>query len=168
MHFILFYFLTTSNNILFFYLLFFSIFLLLKWIYYICSCIMIITIWFHRISIPQPRHISPPPKLSPPETISFSMSVSQYLFCKVHSVLFFQIPHVSESIWCWYPIGWLTSLSMIISRSIHVAKNASISFLSNILSNFWIIFHWIYIPRPLYPLLCWWTFRLFSCLAFCK
>ena len=52
---------------------------------------MIITIQFYRISIPQPKHILPPPKLSPPETISFSMSVSQHLFCKeVQSVLFFR------------------------------------------------------------------------------
>ena len=36
-------------------------------------------------------HIPPPHKLSPPETISFSMSVSQHLFCKeVQSVLFFR------------------------------------------------------------------------------
>ena len=50
---------------------------------------MIITIQFYRISIPQPQRISPPPKLSPLETISFSKSVRQYLFCKeVHSVLF--------------------------------------------------------------------------------
>jgi len=66
-----------------------SFFLLLKWIYNICSCIMIITIWFHRIPIPQPTHIPPPPKLSPLETISFSISLSQHLFCKeVQSVLF--------------------------------------------------------------------------------
>ena len=33
----------------------------------------------------------PPSKLSPPETVSFSMSVSQHLFCKeVQSVLFFR------------------------------------------------------------------------------
>ena len=38
---------------------------------------------------------------------------------------FFKIPHVSDSIWCWC----LNSISMIISRSIHVAKNAIISFL---------------------------------------
>ena len=64
-------------------------FLLLKWIYHIFSCIMIITIQFHRISIPQPRHIPPPHKLSPSETVSFSMSVSQHVFCKeVPSVLF--------------------------------------------------------------------------------
>ena len=56
---------------------------------------MIITIQFYRISIPQTKHIPPPPKLSPPETVSFSMSVSQHLFCKeVHCVLFFRF-HMS-------------------------------------------------------------------------
>ena len=56
---------------------------------------MIITIQFYRISIPQPKDIPPPPKLSPLETISISKSVSQYLFCKeVHSVLFFRF-HMS-------------------------------------------------------------------------
>ena len=50
---------------------------------------MIITIQFHRISIPQPQCITPPPKLSHLETISFSKSGSRYLFCKeVRSVLF--------------------------------------------------------------------------------
>ena len=48
---------------------------------------------------------------------------------KKFTVSFFQTPHVSEIIWCWCLIVWLTSLSMIISRSIHVAKNASILFL---------------------------------------
>ena len=52
---------------------------------------MIITIQFYRFSIPQPQCIPPPPELSPLKTISFSKSVSQYLFCKeVHSVLFFR------------------------------------------------------------------------------
>lgn len=56
------------------------------------------------------------------ETINFSKSVSQYLFCKeVHYVLFFYIPHVSDSIWWRCLTVWLTSLSMIISKSIHVA-----------------------------------------------
>ena len=59
---------------------------------------MIITIQFYRISILQPQHIPPPPKLSPLETISFSKSVSQYLFCKEVQSVLFQIPCVSESI----------------------------------------------------------------------
>ena len=40
---------------------------------------MIITIQFYRISIPQPQHITPPPKLSLLDTISFSKSVSQLM-----------------------------------------------------------------------------------------
>ena len=56
---------------------------------------MIITTQFYRISIPQSQRIPPPPKLFPLETISFSKSVSQHLFCKeVQSVLFF-IFHMS-------------------------------------------------------------------------
>ena len=40
---------------------------------------------------PTAQAYTPTPKLSPPETISFSMSLSQYLFCKeVQSVLFFR------------------------------------------------------------------------------
>jgi len=63
--------------------------LIIQWIYHTCSCAMIITIQFHRISIPQPKHIPPLPKLSPLETTSFPISVSQHLFCKeVQSVLF--------------------------------------------------------------------------------
>ena len=69
-----------------------------------------------------------------PQTVS-SGDHKFFNVCESASVLqrsclsFFQIPHVSESIGCWCLIVWLTSLSMIISRSIHVAKNAGISFL---------------------------------------
>ena len=34
--------------------------------------------------------------------------------------------------------------------------------------NSWVIFHCIYVPRLLYPFLCWWTFRLLPCLGYCK
>ena len=37
-----------------------------------------------------------------------------------------------------------------------------------ILFNGWIIFHCRHVPRLLYPLLCWWTFELLSCLVCCK
>ena len=106
----------SSVSLLFLYFILFSFFLLLKWIYHICSCMMIITIWFHRISIPQPKHIPPPPKLSPPETISFSMSVSQHLFYKeVQSVLF------SDS-------TWLTHFRIILSTDSlsHICSPAQI------------------------------------------
>ena len=41
-------------------------------------------------------------------------------------VCFFQIPHISIIIWCLYFSVWLTSLRMIISRSIHVVSNSTI------------------------------------------
>ena len=66
-----------------------------------------------------PSTFHPPHKFFPLETISFSKSVSYYLFCKeVHCVLFSD----STVIWCWCLIVWLISLRMIISKSIHVAK----------------------------------------------
>ena len=75
--------------------IYFLIFFIIQWIYYIHSYTMIITIQFYSISIPNPRRISLPPRLSPLETISFSKYVSQYLFCKeVHCVLFFRF-HMS-------------------------------------------------------------------------
>ena len=50
---------------------------------------MIITIQFHRISIPQPQCITPPPKLSPLETISFSKSGSRICSAKKFGLSFF-------------------------------------------------------------------------------
>ena len=51
---------------------------------------------------------------------------------------------------------WLTSLNMVISRSIHVAENGIISFFF----YDWVVFHCIYVPHLLYLFLCQWTFRL--------
>ena len=63
-------------------------FKLLNELYYIYRCTTITTIKFYSISIPNPQWIPPVPNLSHLETISFSKSVSQYLFCKVYCVLF--------------------------------------------------------------------------------
>ena len=35
-------------------------------------------------------------------------------------------------------------------------------------SSLWLILHRVYIPYPLYPVLCRWTFRLLPCLGYCK
>ena len=112
-------------------------------------------------SIPSQTPRLSPRNISPLETISFSESVSQFLFCKeVHCVLF---PHVSESIWLWGLIVWLTSFSMMISRSSMLLQcRYFFSF------NYCVILHCVYAPHLLYPLLCWWTFRLFPCLDYCK
>ena len=107
----------------------FSLFLkLLNEFYYSYRCTTIIRTKFYGISIPNPQCIPSAPNLSHLETISFSKSVSQYLFCKeIHPVLF--LDSACDSIWCWCLIVWLTSCSMIISRSIHVAAKVVISFL---------------------------------------
>ena len=57
---------------------------------------------------------------------------------------------------------WLTSLSMIISRSIQVAENSIISFFF----YGWVVLHCIYIVHLLYPFICRWTFRLLPCLGY--
>ena len=85
-------------------------------------------------------------------------------FCFVNK---FICTHFLDSTYKWYHMVflflWLTSLSLTISRSIHVAANGIILFflwLSNIL---------LYIcTHPLYPFLCWWTFRLLPCPGYCK
>ena len=63
-------------------------FLLLHEFYYIYSLTTIITVQFYSISIPNLQCTPHPSNLSLLETISFSKSVSQYLFYKeVHCVL---------------------------------------------------------------------------------
>ena len=105
-------------------------FLLLNEFYYVYRYTTSITTKFYSISIPNPLCTLPPPQL-----VSFG-NHKFFNVCESASVLqrsslchFFQIPHVSDSIWCWCLLVWWTSLSMIISRSIHVAKNTIISFL---------------------------------------
>ena len=70
------------------------------------------------------------------------------------------IPLASCIIW-YLSLSDLTSLSMIISRFIHVAANGIISFFI----NGWRIFHCICL---LYPFICQWTFRSLPCLGYCQ
>ena len=90
---------------------------------------------------PKPLIYPPYPHISPLVTISV-FSVSVRLF-RLHnksmssfvSLLKNQIPHVGDMV---FAFVWLISLSMIISRSIHVAANGIIPFflwLSNVLSR---------------------------------
>ena len=57
---------------------------------------------------------------------------------------------------------WLTSPTMMISSPIHVAANGLFHFYC------WVIFLCIYILKPLYLFICWWTFRLLPCLGYYK
>ena len=107
----------------------------------------------------QPNFIAFPSKIPSSSPYLQPVSFGNHKFfkvCESVSVLqrsslcpFFQILHVNDSIWCWYLSSWLTSLSMIISRFIHVAKNAGVLFHF----NGWVIFHCVYLPHLLYPLL---------------
>ena len=51
---------------------------------------------------------------------------------------------------------WLTSLSMIISRSIHIAANGHL-----IIFYGWVVFYCLYVPYLLYSFFCWWIFGCF-------
>ena len=71
---------------------------------------------------------------------------------------------------------WLTSLSMIIGRSIHVAANGITSFfMANIPFYIYIYIYThthththTFIPYILYPFLCLWIFRLLPCVSYHK
>ena len=58
--------------------------------------------------------------------ILVSKSLSLFLFCEFFCIIFYYSPHVSDLVI--FVFVWLTSLSMIISRSLHVAANGIISF----------------------------------------
>ena len=58
----------------------------------------------------------------------------------------------------------LSSLCIWQSRSLCIAANG----INFILCYTWVTFRPIHMPHLLYPFLCWWTFRLFSCLGYCK
>ena len=83
-----------------------------------------------------------------------------YSFKSSHPHLLPQSPRRSDIKWHLSFSFWLTSLSMIISRSIYVLANGIISFflwLSSI--------HCTFLPRLFYPFLCQWTFSCFHVLA---
>ena len=67
----------------------------------------------------------------PIDTCYFSIFVSVYLFCYIKlPVLFFQISHVNDDIH-YVPFSvWHISLSIILSRSVHMVGNGGISFFS--------------------------------------
>ena len=64
---------------------------------------------------------------------------------------------------------WLISLSIMLSRFIHVVTNAGFSFFFFLFCNGWIIFIvCIHIPELLWPFIHQWTLRLFPGLGCCK
>jgi len=88
------------------------------------------------------------------------MSVDLFLFWYKFICIIFK-----DSTYKWYHMIFVSLsglLSMIISRSIHVAANGIISFLC------WVVLHCINVPHLLYPFFCWWAFRLLPCLGHCQ
>ena len=86
----------------------------------------------------------------------FSMSVSLFPSCEVH------LYHILDSTYKWYHamlVLFLSSLSMITSRSIHVAANGIISFFC----FGRVIFHCIYVAHLIYPFICWWDVCVCVC-----
>ena len=67
----------------------------------------------------------------------------------------FYILHISKIIWFLAFSDWLILLGIIFSWFTHVVRNVSIS------SYGWVVFHCLYVPRPLYPVICQRTLPLF-------
>ena len=101
------------------------------WLYAVYSqCSVVLIYCIHSslyLLIPSP-YLAPSPSLSPLVTTSLSsISVNLFLFC-IYIRFIFQIPPISDIIRYLSFSFWLISLSMILSRSIHVAVNDIIPF----------------------------------------
>ena len=83
----------------------------------------------------------------------FSKFVSLLLFCR-----YTHLHYILDPTYKWYMAFafsfWLTSVSMIISRSIYVAADADISFFST--AEQYCICVYIYVPHLLYSFFCRW------------
>ena len=81
------------------------------------------------------------PAPSPLTTVSmFSVSVLLFLFCLLNYFIHY-IPHISGIIWYLSFSGWLISLNIIFSRSIHPVPKGKISFFFFFLFNSRVVFH---------------------------
>ena len=132
--------------------------------------------WSQTPDLSLPHYISPLASISSfSGSVSFPFCIKFILLLFIYFILFdfiilYWFCHTStwiilsllklDSTYEGYICLWLTSLSMIIPRSIHVAANG-------ILSHGWVIFLSISGP-DVYLLLCWWTFRLLPCLGYYK
>ena len=100
-----------------------------------------------------------PPSLSPLVTTSlFSRSWVCFFFVLFTSLLYF-LDSTDKRYHTVFVFLWLISLSIMPSKSTHVAANGNIS------SNLWlgsILLH-TYAPQFLYLFICWWTLRLLPC-----
>ena len=106
-------------------------------LYLLSPYLFFLIIYFIHISVymsipisqfitPQP----PPPATFPPGVHTFVLyiCVSISALQTGSSVPFFQVPHICVNIRYLFFSFWLTSLCMIVSRSIHVSTNVPVSF----------------------------------------
>ena len=105
--------------------------------------LLVIHFEYSRVYMSIPNSLTIPfPQASPQQLLScFSKSVRLLLFCKFICTISFWIPHIRDVCCKWHYF---------------------------ILFNGWIIFHCRCAPRPLYPFLRQWAFRLLPCLGDCK
>ena len=106
-------------------------------------------------------------------TLSFPRCVHKFVFYICISIpalergpsgLFFWIPYISVNIQYFFSSSWMTSLWIKGSRFVHLSSIDS----DLLLFIGWVIFHYMYVPQHLHPLLCWLTSRLLPCPGYCK
>ena len=114
------------------------------------------------------------PCLTPSSPNIFYICNSYFCFVDIFSCTFF-LDFTYK--WCMiFDFFCLTAVSMTMSRSIHLAANATISFFF----YGWVIFHcvcicicacvcmYVYKGIDISLFLCWWTFSLLPCPGYCK
>ena len=108
----------------------------------------------------------PFPPSSPLATINlFLKSVSLFLFFKQVPLYHFFLDSIYKGYHMIFLLLCLTDFTQYDTLCVHPCYCKWHYF---ILFYDWVIFHGIYVPYPLYPLLCQWTFRLLPCPGYCK
>ena len=98
-----------------------------------------------------------------PLTSQFSVSVTLFLFhtwvplCHILDFTY-KLFHMDLV----FLFTWLNPLSSLVAPTL-----LQMAWLRSFFHG-WVVFHRIYGPHLLYPLLCWWTFRLLACLDYCE
>ena len=102
------------------------------------------------------------PSHFPLVTVSFFfISMSLVLFCLL--VCFVdEVPLIGEIIWYLSFTTWLTSLSIMLSSSIHTVTKGRSSFFCCL------IFHCVNVPLFFHPLIYRWALRLLPTISYCK
>ena len=112
----------------------------------------------HHTTTPTPCHF--PPLVS---ICLFSTSLSQFLLCKPVHLYHFSRFHMYVLIYdiCFSVSDLLHSVWQYLDPSMSLQMTQFCSFL-------WLILHCIYVPHLLYPIICWWAFRLLPWPGYCK